>query len=127
MSPQNVAAYQIYRKNECVSSKPCFVQTQLLQPEGYSRAHTSPPTLAFDLPRGRSSGLHCTAGQYCYVPLGRHLVNHVSIYECVVRQRHSLKQPINQYHTVHRNSALNIKLHYSLYTSNLFANALSRY
>ena len=25
--------------------------------------------------RGRSGGGHCTAGQYDYVPLGRHLVN----------------------------------------------------
>jgi len=24
--------------------------------------------------RGRSGGRHCTAGQYCYVHLGRHLV-----------------------------------------------------
>ena len=28
--------------------------------------------------RGRSGGLHCTLGQYGYVPLGRHLVCHKS-------------------------------------------------
>ena len=26
--------------------------------------------------RGRSGGRHCTAGQSCYVPLGRHLLFH---------------------------------------------------
>jgi len=31
-------------------------------------------------PRGQSGGKHCTAGQYGYVPLGRHLV---FTYKCV--------------------------------------------
>ena len=30
--------------------------------------------------RGRSGGRHCTAGQSCYVPLGRHLVLLCSAY-----------------------------------------------
>ena len=31
-------------------------------------------------PRGRSGGRHCTAGQYRYVPLGRHLVSYVTVF-----------------------------------------------
>jgi len=30
----------------------------------------------------RSGGRHCTAGQYSYIPLGRHLVNDVKMYVC---------------------------------------------
>jgi len=46
--------------------------------------------LAGGLARGRTGGRHCTAGQYGYVPLGRHLVS-TTVYRLVDKLRLSMR------------------------------------